>query len=146
MSLDPLHCRYHCCWLLWWWLAIYTYSDLGKKKIVQIVYSNRANRTVLLCCTLHKCSIGEAVGGRFIHLTIVSTSMPEKPKALSPSIHTTLWTLFCVCSKTAAAMANPGPTPIVPNVPASNLYRTFRSDSDSFRFCSEQHHTGSTQL
>lgn len=56
------------------------------------------------------------------HLHMVSTSMPENPKALSPSTHTMrrpLSPLFF--SRVAAAIANPRPTPIVPNVPASNL-------------------------
>ena len=59
------------------------------------------------------------------YLCAVSTSIPEKPNALSPCMHTTGprsdGGLFC--SKRAAAIANPQPTPIVPNVPASNLFQ-----------------------
>lgn len=56
------------------------------------------------------------------HLHMVSTSMPEKPKALSPSTQTILWPLpLLLFSNAAAAIAKPRPTPIVPNVPASNL-------------------------
>lgn len=62
-------------------------------------------------------------GSRGSHLHIVSTSMPEKPKALSPSTHTTRWPLPRSLSSTAEAMAKPRPTPIVPNVPASNLQK-----------------------
>ena len=57
------------------------------------------------------------------YLCAVSTSIPEKPNALSPCMHTTGPRSdggLC-CSKRAAAIANPQPTPIVPNVPASNL-------------------------
>lgn len=65
----------------------------------------------------------------YSHLQAVSNSIPENPKALSPWIHTTgneLWVLTLLSlspSTTAAAMAKPHPTPIVPNVPASNLWR-----------------------
>lgn len=61
-------------------------------------------------------------GGKQTYLHIVSTSMPENPKALSPSTQTTLWPLFLLLSTAAAAIAKPRPTPIVPNVPASNLH------------------------
>lgn len=53
---------------------------------------------------------------------MVSTSMPENPKALSPSTQTTLLLLSLLFSTAAAAMAKPRPTPIVPKVPASNLH------------------------
>lgn len=49
-------------------------------------------------------------------LDMVSTSMPEKPKALSPSTATTSRSV-----QVAAAMAYPSPTPMVPQVPASSL-------------------------
>ena len=49
-------------------------------------------------------------------LTIVSTSMPENPKALSPSTATTSRSV-----QVAAAIAYPNPTPMVPHVPASSL-------------------------
>lgn len=56
------------------------------------------------------------------HLHMVSTSMPENPKALSPSTHTILRPFSPLLrSSVAAAIAKPRPTPIVPNVPASNL-------------------------
>lgn len=56
------------------------------------------------------------------HLHMVSTSMPENPKALSPSTHTILRPFSpLLLSSVAAAIAKPRPTPIVPNVPASNL-------------------------
>lgn len=58
------------------------------------------------------------------HLHMVSTSMPENPKALSPSTQTTFLPLGSFVSSAAAAMAKPRPTPIVPNVPASNLNAT----------------------
>src|SRR4029434_6470905 len=47
--------------------------------------------------------------------------MPENPKALSPSTHTTLWGALLLLSNMAAAMAKPSPTPMVPHVPASSL-------------------------
>ena len=50
---------------------------------------------------------------------IVSTSIPLNPKALSPSTQTTLDSGSWSLQYTAAAIANPRPTPIVPNVPAS---------------------------
>lgn len=57
-----------------------------------------------------------------LHLHMVSTSMPENPKALSPSTQTILRPLSpLLLSRVAAAIAKPRPTPIVPNVPASNL-------------------------
>lgn len=56
------------------------------------------------------------------NLHMVSTSIPENPKALSPSTHTTLWPVFWFLCTVAAAMAKPRPTPIVPKVPASNLH------------------------
>ena len=52
---------------------------------------------------------------------MVSTSIPEKPKALSPSMHITLLPEFSARHQIAAAIAKPKPTPIVPNVPASSL-------------------------
>ena len=57
------------------------------------------------------------------HLDAVSTSMPENPNALSPSMATTgaRWASGRLCSTRAAATANPQPTPMVPNVPASSL-------------------------
>ena len=51
---------------------------------------------------------------------IVSTSIPLNPNALSPSTQTTLDSGSWSLQYTAAAIANPRPTPIVPNVPASN--------------------------
>jgi hypothetical protein len=53
-----------------------------------------------------------------LYLAIVSTSIPLKPKAESPTTITT----FFLGYKAYAAIANPNPTPIVPKVPASNLY------------------------
>lgn len=58
----------------------------------------------------------------------VSTSIPENPNALSPWIQNigdlSDLDLIGVASLTkAAAIAKPHPTPIVPNVPASNLYK-----------------------
>lgn len=48
--------------------------------------------------------------------------MPENPKALSPSTHTIRRPFSpLLLSSVAAAIAKPRPTPIVPNVPASNL-------------------------
>ena len=49
---------------------------------------------------------------------MVSTSMPEKPKALSPSIAIT-----CSPLTTAAATAKPMPMPITPQVPTSSRLR-----------------------
>lgn len=67
--------------------------------------------------------MGVGVGGLPTHLHMVSTSMPENPKALSPSTQTILRPLSpLVFSAAAAAIAKPRPTPIVPNVPASNLH------------------------
>lgn len=55
------------------------------------------------------------------HLQMVSTSMPEKPKALSPWRQ--IVRVFGLKSRhqRALAMAYPRPTPIVPYVPASSL-------------------------
>ena len=50
---------------------------------------------------------------------IVSTSIPLNPNALSPSTQITLDSGSWSLQYTAAAIANPRPTPIVPNVPAS---------------------------
>jgi hypothetical protein len=44
--------------------------------------------------------------------------MPENPKAESPSTHITLLPGAKTLHHSAAAIAKPGPTPIVPNVPA----------------------------
>lgn len=55
------------------------------------------------------------------YLQMVSTSMPENPKALSPSTQMTLFPGFLSLATIAAAIANPKPTPIVPKVPASSL-------------------------
>jgi hypothetical protein len=52
---------------------------------------------------------------------MVSTSMPENPKALSPSTQMTRCPGFLSLATRAAAIANPKPTPIVPKVPASSL-------------------------
>ena len=49
---------------------------------------------------------------------MVSTSMPEKPKALSPSIAITGWPLT-----TAAATEKPMPMPMMPQVPTSRRLR-----------------------
>ena len=51
--------------------------------------------------------------------TAVSTSAGPKPKAASPSSATTRLSGFTTC----AASAKPGPTPIVPQVPASSRAR-----------------------
>lgn len=64
--------------------------------------------------------------GLVLYLQAVSSSIPENPNALSPWIHTTLSgelpdLLATLRENMAAAIANPVPTPIVPNVPASNL-------------------------
>lgn len=56
-----------------------------------------------------------------VYLQMVSTSRPENPKALSPSTQMTRCPGFLSLATTAAAMANPKPTPIVPKVPASSL-------------------------
>ena len=67
---------------------------------------------------------GRGSGCGFVHhLHAVSSSIPENPKALSPWIQNTGGTVGVVCETRAAAIAKPHPTPIVPNVPASNLYR-----------------------
>ena len=62
------------------------------------------------------------------HLHAVSSSIPENPNALSPCTHTTLLGVreasVWLSASRAAAIANPIPTPIVPNVPASNLKRS----------------------
>ena len=66
-----------------------------------------------------------------LHRQAVSNSIPENPKALSPCMHTTgsrdLWpfptALQSLSITMAAAIAKPHPTPIVPNVPASSLWR-----------------------
>lgn len=55
------------------------------------------------------------------YLQMVSTSMPENPKALSPSTQMTRFPGLLSLATTAAAIANPKPTPIVPKVPASSL-------------------------
>ena len=53
------------------------------------------------------------------YLQAVSISIPEKPKALSPCIQNTGDLLPDGIRD--AAIANPQPTPMVPNVPASSL-------------------------
>src|SRR6516164_4671077 len=53
-----------------------------------------------------------------LYRQIVSTSMPEKPKALSPSTASTGLPV-----STAAAMAKPMPTPMTPQVPTSRRLR-----------------------
>ena len=62
------------------------------------------------------------------HLHAVSSSIPENPNALSPCTHTTLLGIreasVWLSASRAAAIANPIPTPIVPNVPASSLKRS----------------------
>ena len=58
----------------------------------------------------------ERVQGSRANLAIVSISMPENPKALSPSTATTSLSV-----QVAAAIAYPSPTPMVPQVPASSL-------------------------
>lgn len=55
------------------------------------------------------------------YLQIVSTSIPENPKALSPSMQTTRFSGVWSLATIAAAIAKPSPTPIVPKVPASSL-------------------------
>lgn len=59
-----------------------------------------------------------------VYLQMVSTSMPENPKALSPSTQMTRCPGLLSLATRAAAIANPKPTPIVPKVPASSLLRT----------------------
>lgn len=104
MFQDPLHCKFHYCWPQWWPQADYICKNKYlrvEKQINIILFAERHLQT---------------------HLHMVSTSMPENPKALSPSTQTIrrpLSPLFL--SRVAAAIANPRPTPIVPNVPASNL-------------------------
>lgn len=55
--------------------------------------------------------------------------MPENPKALSPWIQITLSFSLAGLSRAtkAAAIANPLPTPIVANVPASNLKINYKN-------------------
>lgn len=52
------------------------------------------------------------------YLQMVSTSMPENPNALSPSTQMTHRPEFLSLAAIEAALANPKPTPIVPEVPA----------------------------
>lgn len=56
-----------------------------------------------------------------IYLHIVSISIPENPKALSPWMDITLFPGAWSLHQIPAATANPNPTPIVPKLPASNL-------------------------
>ena len=101
MFQDPLHCKFHYCWPQWWPRADYICKNRVEKQVNIRLFTEWLLQT---------------------HLHMVSTSMPENPKALSPSTQTTrrpLSPLFL--SRVAAAIANPRPTPIVPNVPASNL-------------------------
>ena len=56
-----------------------------------------------------------------IYLQTVSSSIPENPMALSPSIHTTRLPGYLSWQCMQAAIAEPGPIPIVPKVPASIL-------------------------
>ena len=62
------------------------------------------------------------------HLHAVSSSILENPNALSPCTHTILLGVreasVWLSAIRAAAIANPIPTPIVPNVPASSLKRS----------------------
>src|ERR1700731_3060180 len=53
-----------------------------------------------------------------LYRQIVSTSMPEKPKALSPSTASTYLPVSM-----AAAIAKPMPTPMTPQVPTSRRLR-----------------------
>lgn len=57
----------------------------------------------------------------FNYLHIVSISIPENPKALSPWMDITLFPGAWSLHQIPAATANPNPTPIVPKLPASNL-------------------------
>jgi len=70
------------------------------------------------CCVFGpRCTWLPAAGFRvYAHLTMVSTSIPENPKAESPSTATTRRSGLTA----AAAMAYPSPTPMVPQVPASS--------------------------
>lgn len=56
-----------------------------------------------------------------IYLHIVSISIPENPKALSPWMDITLFPGAWSLHQIPAATANPNPTPIVPKLPASSL-------------------------
>lgn len=49
--------------------------------------------------------------------------MPENPNAESPSRQSILFRGEYFLAQNAAAIANPGPTPMVPNVPASRRCR-----------------------
>lgn len=127
MFQDPLHCKFHYCWPQWWPQAAY----ICKNKYLRLEKH------------IHIILFGEK--RQWTHLHMVSTSMPENPKALSPSTQTIrrpLSPLFV--SRLAAAIANPRPTPIVPNVPASNLTGNDETQNNDCVMCSPSHkHCGS---
>jgi len=72
------------------------------------------------------------------NLQAVSTSMPENPNALSPWTQTTRVSGLWSRHQAAAAIAEPQPTPIVPNDPASRLHAQQMLSSTHFSVSSVQ--------
>lgn len=77
------------------------------------------------------------------YLHIVSISIPENPKALSPWMDITLFPGAWSLHQIPAATANPNPTPMVPKLPASNLQAKQRAQAYLKLFvyvCNEYQH------